>query len=115
MPDCLAYHAQPVRNRCMTAHAVTLNQLESHLWEAANILRGTVDAADFKTYVFPLLFFKRISDVHDEEYTAALEEAVGDEEYARFPQNYRFQVPEACHWRDVRAVMVNIGQALQVA
>ncbi len=52
----------------MTVHTVTLNQLESHLWEAANILRGPVDAADFKTYVFPLLFFKRISDVHDEEY-----------------------------------------------
>ena len=57
----------------MTAHTVTLNQLESHLWEAANILRGPVDAADFKTYVFPLLFFKRLSDVHDEEYLAALE------------------------------------------
>ena len=46
----------------MSALAVTLSQLESHLWEAANILRGPVDAADFKTYVFPLLFFKRISD-----------------------------------------------------
>jgi len=66
---------------------VTLSQLESHLWEAANILRGPVDAADFKTYVFPLLFFKRISDVHDEEYQAALKESDGDEEYALFPQN----------------------------
>ena len=64
---------------------VTLSQLESHLWEAANILRGPVDAADFKTYVFPLLFFKRISDVHDEEYQAALAESGGDEEYALFP------------------------------
>jgi hypothetical protein len=52
--------------------SIELSQLESHLWEAANILRGPVDAADFKTYVFPLLFFKRISDVFDEEYTAAL-------------------------------------------
>jgi type I restriction-modification system DNA methylase subunit len=43
--------------------SIELSQLESHLWEAANILRGAVDAADFKTYVFPLLFFKRISDV----------------------------------------------------
>lgn len=94
---------------------MTLSQLESHLWEAANILRGPVDAADFKTYVFPLLFFKRISDVHDEEYQAALAEAGGDEEYARFPQNYRFQVPEDCHWRDVRAVTANVGQALQKA
>ena len=99
----------------MAMRGVSVDQLESHLWEAANILRGPVDAADFKTYVFPLLFFKRISDVHDEEYAAALEEAEGDEEYARFPQNYRFQVPEGCHWRDVRAVTANIGQALQVA
>jgi len=94
---------------------ITLNQLESHLWEAANILRGTVDAADFKTYVFPLLFFKRISDVFDEEYASALAESSGDEEYALFPQNYRFQIPKGCHWRDVRAVTVNVGQALQKA
>ena len=88
-----------------------LNELESHLWESANILRGPVDAADFKTYVFPLLFFKRISDVHDEEYAAALAESSGDEEYAQFPQNYRFQIPNDCHWKDVRAVPTNVGQA----
>jgi type I restriction enzyme M protein len=99
----------------MTSPTVTLSQLESHLWEAANILRGPVDAADFKTYVFPLLFFKRISDVHDEEYQAALGESGGDEEYARFPQNFRFQVPEDCHWSDVRAVTTNVGQKLQRA
>jgi len=92
-----------------------VSQLESHLWEAANILRGPVDAADFKTYVFPLLFFKRISDVHDEEYQSALTESGGDEEYARFPQNYRFQIPADCHWDDVRAVASNVGQALQRA
>jgi type I restriction enzyme M protein len=78
-------------------------------------LRGPVDAADFKTYIFPLLFFKRISDVNDEEYQSALAESGGDEEYALFPQNYRFQVPEGCHWRDVRAVTRNVGQALQTA
>lgn len=98
-----------------TIETITLSQLESHLWEAANILRGPVDAADFKTYVFPLLFFKRISDVHDEEYQAALDESGGDEEYARFPQHYSLQVSEDCHWRDVRAVVTNVGQALQVA
>lgn len=95
--------------------SIDLSQLESHLWEAANILRGPVDAADFKTYVFPLLFFKRISDVFDEEYTAALAESAGDEEYALFPQNYRFQIPKGCHWNDVRVVTTNVGQALQKA
>jgi type I restriction enzyme M protein len=93
----------------------TLSGLENLLWEAANILRGPVDAADFKTYVFPLLFFKRISDVHDEEYAAALAESDGDEEYAIFPQNYRFQIPDGCHWKDVRVVTTNVGQALQKA
>jgi len=92
-----------------------LSQLEGHLWEAANILRGPVDAADFKTYVFPLLFFKRISDVFDEEYAAALAESGGDEEYALFPQNYRFQIPKGSHWSDVRVVTTNVGQALQKA
>lgn len=107
--------AQGPGAKTMDAKTITLSQLESHLWESANILRGPVDAADFKTYVFPLLFFKRISDVHDEEYAAALKESSGDEEYALFPQNYRFQVPEDCHWRDVRAVTTNVGQALQKA
>jgi type I restriction enzyme M protein len=74
-----------------------------------------VDAADFKTYVFPLLFYKRISDVFDEEYAAALTESAGDEEYALFPQNYRFQIPKGCHWSDVRVITTNVGQALQKA
>src|ERR1035437_8770079 len=99
----------------MSDSAITLSQVESYLWEAANILRGPVDAADFKTYVFPLLFFKRISDVYEEEYTAALAESDGDEEYAQFPQNYRFQIPKDCHWNDVRVVTTNVGQALQKA
>ncbi len=94
---------------------MNLSELESHLWEAANILRGPVDAADFKTYVFPLLFFKRISDVYDEEYAAALEEFDGDEEAARFPENYGFLVPKCCHWSDVRSRTTNVGQALQKA
>jgi len=93
--------------------SISLSQLESHLWEAANILRGPVDAADFKTYVFPLLFFKRISDVYDEEYAAALAESGGDEEYAQFPQNYRFQIPKECHWNDVRVVATNDDEKIQ--
>ena len=94
---------------------MTLSDLESHLWESANILRGPVDAADFKTYIFPLLFFKRVSDVHDEEREAALAEFAGDDEAASFAENYRFQIPEGCHWRDVRQVATNVGQALQRA
>lgn len=92
---------------------ITLSALESHLWESANILRGPVDAADFKSYIFPMLFFKRISDVFDEEVAIALEESGGDRDYALFPENHRFQIPEGCHWRDVRAKAVNVGAAIQ--
>src|SRR6266487_3413873 len=92
-----------------------LSKLEAHLWEAANILRGPVDAADFKTYIFPLLFFKRISDVYDEEMATALEESGGDREYALFPENHRFQIPDECHWQDIREKTGDIGQALQHA
>ncbi len=98
-----------------TTKGIELRQLESHLWQAANILRGPVDASDFKTYIFPLLFFKRISDVYDEEYVAALSESDGDVEYARFPENHRFQIPEGSHWNDIRALSSNIGFALQQA
>ncbi len=99
----------------MLPTSITLSQLESHLWESANILRGPVDAADFKSYVFPLLFFKRISDVHDEEHADALKAFEGDEEAALFSENYGFQIPKGCHWADVRKVATNVGQALQTA
>jgi len=94
---------------------IELNKLESHLWEAANILRGPVDAADFKTYIFPMLFFKRISDVYDEEMANALKDSEGDMEFALFPENHRFQIPPECHWSEVRARSSNLGSALQHA
>lgn len=92
-----------------------LSILSNHLWESANILRGPVDAADFKTYIFPLLFFKRISDVFDEEIAEALAESGGDQQYALFPENHRFQIPDDCHWADVRKKTNNVGQGLQRA
>jgi type I restriction enzyme M protein len=97
----------------MKEQHIALGQLESHLWEAANILRGPVDAADFKTYIFPLLFFKRISDVWDEEYQAVLADANGDLSYAEFAENHRFQIPQGAHWNDVRQVPKNVGLAIQ--
>lgn len=99
----------------MVDEPIKLNTLESYLWEAANILRGPVDASDFKTYIFPLLFFKRISDVYDEEFQEALELSDGDQEYAGFPENHRFKIPDGCHWNDIRRKSSNIGKSLQRA
>jgi type I restriction enzyme M protein len=94
---------------------VTLAELEAHLWESANILRGPIDQADFKSYVFPLLFLKRVSDVYDEEFQQALDESDGDVDYASFAENHRFQVPESAHWNDLRTRTENVGQAIQQA
>ncbi|MEK7425876.1 MAG: class I SAM-dependent DNA methyltransferase [Actinomycetota bacterium] len=85
------------------------------LWDAANILRGPVDASDFKAYVFPLLFLKRISDVYDEERAAALEESGGDLDYSELPEQHRFQIPAGAHWADLRSRSTNVGQAIQRA
>lgn len=99
----------------MTDQTVSLSQLEQYLSKAAWILKGPVDASDFKVYIFPLLFFKRISDVYDEEYTNALAESDGDKEYALLPEMHRFEIPESCHWRDVRETTVNVGLAIEKA
>ena len=99
----------------MPDNELDLSTLSNHLWESANILRGPVDAADFKTYIFPLLFFKRISDVYDEELSEALAESGGDRQFALFPENHRFQIPDGCHWSDIRAKTSNVGKALQHA
>lgn len=89
--------------------------LESLLWDAANILRGPVDASDFKAYVFPLLFLKRISDVFDEERAAALEESGGDQEYANLPEQHRFQIPDGCHWADLdRAAPTSVRRSSEL-
>jgi type I restriction enzyme M protein len=94
---------------------LTLAQLESHLARAADLLRGAIDQADFKAFIFPLMFFKRISDTYLEEYRQALAEAGGDHEFASFAENHRFQIPEDCLWEEVRERTVNVGQALVTA
>ena len=94
-------------------HEETSSQrLFSHLFEACNILRGPINQDEYKSYVTPILFFKRLSDVYDEETAKALEESGGDEEYAAFPENHRFHIPEGCHWNDVRNAYENIGKAI---
>lgn len=94
---------------------VTQERLEEYLWGAATLLRGLIDAGDYKQFIFPLLFFKRLSDVYDEEWERALEESGGDDDYASFAENHRFQIPRGAFWSDVRASTTDIGSALQVA
>jgi type I restriction enzyme M protein len=99
----------------MTKSKLSLSQLEQYLSKAAWILKGPVDASDFKVYIFPLLFFKRISDVYDEEYQMALQESEGDAEYASLPEFHRFMLPEGCHWKNVRETTSNVGLAIEQA
>lgn len=88
-------------------------ELESYLWGAATELRGTIDAGDYKQYIFPLLFLKRLSDVYDEETSAARAKSGGV--LFDFPEDHRFQIPDGAHWADVREVTTDVGKALQEA
>lgn len=94
---------------------ITQQELESYLWGAAVLLRGLIDAGDYKQFIFPLLFYKRISDVWDEEYQLALNDSKGDLSYAEFAENHRFQIPEGAHWKDIRQAPKNVGAAIQKA
>lgn len=90
-------------------------QLESYLWGAATILRGLVDAGDYKQFIFPLVFYKRLSDVWDEDYARALAAYDGAEDLARTEADERVVVPAGAHWREARAVAKNVGRAIQDA
>lgn len=88
------------------------NQLFAHLYEACNILRGPINQDEFKDYVTPILFLKRVSDVYDEETQAALEESGGDEEFAAFDENHSFVIPDGCHWINIRNASQDVGLSI---
>lgn len=89
-----------------------VQNLYNFLFEACNILRGPVSQDNFKDYITPILYFKRISDVYDEETQAALDESGGDNEYALLPEQHRFVIPDGCHWIDIRERTENLGAAI---
>ena len=91
---------------------ITIEQLQSYLWNSAVLLRTSIDAGAYKQYIFPLLFFKRISDVYDEECRQILKEYDGDAEASEWEENHRFLVPKGAHWEDVRNVSENVGVAI---
>ncbi|WP_019135769.1 type I restriction-modification system subunit M [Cellulomonas massiliensis] len=90
---------------------ITQRELESYLWGAAIVLRGLIDAGDYKQYIFPLVFLKRISDVYDEEHATAME-IYGEKALADLPENHRFAIPAGCHWDDIRSTTENIGATI---
>lgn len=90
---------------------ISLDEMKQFLWGAATRLRGQIDAAGYKEYIFPLLFFKRISDVYDEQYGEFVCE--GGEEYANMQaEEFVIRIPDGAHWKDVREVTENVGQRL---
>lgn len=93
---------------------ITIEELQTYLWNSAVLLRTSIDAGAYKQYIFPLLFFKRICDVYDEECQRIMDE-YGDEEALEFEENHRFKVPKGAHWNDVRAVSENVGVAIVAA
>ena len=102
-----AVHAGDVEDRETTANA-----LYNHLYEACNILRGPIDQDDYKSYVIPILFFKRISDVYDEE-TIDAEQLYGEDiEFYPEEELHTFVIPKGCHWNDVRNTSEDVGKAI---
>jgi len=91
---------------------IDLNTLKSYLWESANILRGSIDASDYKNYIFGLLFLKRLSDVFDEERERLKRESHVD---LNDPDNYSFYVPEKAHWSYLKTLTQNLGEAINKA
>lgn len=89
------------------SNRIPIEELESYLWNSAVLLRTSIDAGAYKQYVFPLLFFKRICDVYDEEVQKSIDEYGED-----FPENHTFTVPEGAHWNDVRSTSENVGLAI---
>ena len=95
----------------MSTGRIAQRELESYLWGAAVVLRGLIDAGDYKQFIFPLVFLKRISDVYDEEHAVALD-IYRDEELADLPENHRFAIPNGCHWDEIRGTTENIGATI---
>lgn len=92
---------------------ITIDELEKYLWGSAVLLRTHVDAGAYKQYIFPLLFFKRLSDVYDEESRKVKEEF--GEEALEWDESHQFKIPAGAHWSDVRNVSQDVGKAIAEA
>ena len=94
---------------------LTSQELQSKLWQAADILRGQIDSADYKNYIFSMLFLKRLSDRFDEEVANAVAAGVPQAAAVADPDEHQFAVPETAHWSHIVKATMNLGEALNVA
>jgi len=96
---------------------LTLDILETHLWAAADKLRGSIDSADYKNYIFGLLFLKRANDRFDEETEEVAEELGIPVETARNDRDLHeeFWIPERARWDHIKAQETDVGAALNKA
>ena len=94
------------------AERISLDQLKSYLWNSAVLLRTHIDAGAYKQYIFPLMFFKRICDVYDEETEKAQAEYGEDIDLYPEQELHQFIIPKGCHWSDVRRVTEDVGAAI---
>jgi len=92
---------------------LSLQTLETWLWDSANILRGSIDSSDFKNYIFGLLFLKRANDVYEEEVENIMnKENLSQKDAEEEPY---FRIPEEARWIVLTAKTENIGEALDKA
>lgn len=94
---------------------ISQQELERRLWDAANALRGPVDPGDFKNYVFPMLFWKWLSDTHTWERAQAVEEFGADVDPEVEADYHRFALPAGTSWAEVTTTTANLGHAIQTA
>ena len=95
--------------------SLTRQELESKLWQAADILRGQIDAADYKNYIFSILFLKRLSDRFDEEVENAIASGVAREVALTDRDEHEFFVPESARWPALVGASMNLGEAINIA